>query len=55
MELPFFSLCELQSQPWEVDLKQGHLGRLTAQRTWGHLGDGSCRYVGVTYCKEERP
>lgn len=54
MELPF-SLCELQSQPWEVDLKQSHLERLTAQRTWGHLGDGSCRYMGVTYYKEERP
>lgn len=24
MELPF-SLCELQSRPWEGDLKQGHL------------------------------
>ncbi|XP_045661927.1 uncharacterized protein LOC123797886 isoform X2 [Ursus americanus] len=39
----YLSSSSWESQPWEVDLKQGHLGRLTAQRTWGHLGDGSCR------------
>lgn len=53
MELPF-SLCELQSQPWEGDLKQGHL------EDWQPKGSGiilvmASRSLGVSYWKEERP